>query len=358
MTIEIGMPVYRPSKRLGAILTALSCQTYKDFFISIYNDTRPEEKEELQKDVEIIAEMVLKHNLSIKYKNNEANLGYMKNMHQIFEKATGDILFLLADDDIISINCIELVKNAFNDPDIGVVGRPYYWFIDNFRNPVRFEGRLYEQIQKVSILSSPVSQVRDCISSAGQLSGLAFRRAFLSGMPFVEDMFTAHIYPFLYIFKEHACAYMPYATVAVSTSTSQCQNDIYTPSPMEQWINLYKKILVDKKCDGRRKELLECHILKNFMGLAQIKIYGTYKELFREIKNFAKYRKANLLYPKFYFFAIGSICCPRFILKKMINFYKQSIMSHRLQSLNIDFTLFPFTKCEPLWTFPVKNERN
>lgn len=358
MTIEIGMPVYRPSSRLEAVLTALALQSYKDFYITIYNDTKPEEKDEIAKDEAIVERMRQKYGLKIKLIQNSHNLGYMANMHQIFNKATGDILFLLADDDIVSLNCIELLVKAFSDSEVGCVSRPYYWFIDDFKNPVRFCGVQHDEIQKVSFMNSPIEDIVRCMEATGQLSGLAFRRSMLSSdFLFVEDMFTAHVYPFLHIFKDHLCAYMPHPTVAVAITTSQCQNDIYSPSPMKQWVDLYRNVMYSEKYIEKRESVLEKHMFKAFESFAQIKNYGTYKELWTEICNFAKFRKRNLLSPKYYIFALGSLIIPRFILRRLTNWYKDNVLAKKLTGC-VDFNLFPFDTVAPLWKFPEENERN
>ena len=360
MTIEVAMPVYRPSKRLEAVLTGLALQTYKDFYITIYNDTNPDEKEEIEKDEIIVEKMRKDYGLDIRLIQNDHNLGYMKNMHQIFDKATGDIIFLLADDDIVSYDCIELLAKAFSDPDVGCVSRPYYWFTNEFTKAVRFAGHMYPEIVKVDINESPIEQVTDCLTAAGQLSGLGFRRAVLSegdGYVFIEDMFTAHVYPFLYAFKNHKCAWMPKPTIAVSINTSQCQNDIYDPSPSLSWIKLYETVLKEEKFSERKKEIIEKTVTTDFLGLAEIKNYGTFKELFTEIGIYVKHRPLNLLNPKFYLFSIGSIIIPRWLLKRMVNYYKNNILSKKLIKLGINYDRFPFDRIRSMWEFPKTNER-
>ncbi len=360
MSIEIGMPVYRPSGRLEAVLTALAVQTYRDFFVTIYNDTPPSETDEISKDIEIIDRIRDRYGLDIRHIQNEKNLGYMKNMRRIFEQSTGDILFLLADDDIVSYDCIELLKEAFDDHEVGCLARPYYWFADDFKKAVRFEGKISRKIHKVDLIESNINDVMKCMTSTGQLSGLGFRMSVLKEakeVPFVEDMFTAHVYPFLYAFSKSRCAYMPYPTVAVSGSTSQCQNDIYDPSPMEQWIRLYNIVLKDNRFARRKAELIEAQVTTVFVGLAQIKNYGSFKELWREIWNYIKHRKKNLMNPWFYIYSVGSIVIPKTMLKKLVDFYKSRVNSRKMNSIGIDYDRFPFEKVENAWSFPKGNER-
>lgn len=356
MTVEVGMPVYRPSARLEAVLTALALQTDRDFFVTIYNNTSPEEIEEIKKTNEIVELIRKKYSMQITLIQNECNLGCMKNIRQIFNRATGDILLFLADDDIISVDCIELLRKAFEDNNVGCVSRPYYWFIYDFKKPVRYCGIQYDKIQKVSFMNSPEQDVIRCIEATGQISGLAFRTSLItSDMIYKEDMFTSHVYPFMHIFKDYLCAYMPHPTVAVSITTSQCQNDIYNPSPMKQWIDLYRNAMPSEKYKEKREKILENHMLKDFYGFAQIKNYGTYKELWTEICNYVKFRKCNLLNVKFYIFAFGSLLIPRFILRRLTNLYKETVLAKKLSG-KVDFNLFPFESVVSLWHFPAKNE--
>lgn len=350
MTIEIAMPLYKPSPRLKSVLVALALQTDRDFYIVMYNDTRPEDKEEIRLDEQIIEEMRQEYGLKITLHQNSHNLGYMKNMRQIFEKATGDILVLLADDDIVTVDYIELVRKAFSKKEVGIVARPYYWFTDDMKRPIRFSGFISENIQYVDFDSSDPNIVNECLHSAGQLSELAYRREYLDGMPFEEDMFTAHVYPFLYVFKTHQCAYLPHPTLAVSINSSQTHKDIYDPSPMKQWLDLIDNVVTE---DVHRKMALSLKDANNkdFYGLAEIKNYGTYSELFKEIKNYVKYRPKNLINPYFYLFSIGSIIIPRKLLIAMVDWYKNKVLAKKIQQMNIDFSVYPFNECEPLWQY-------
>ena len=350
MTIEIAMPLYKPSPRLKSVLVALAMQTDRDFYIVMYNDTRPEDKEEIALDEQIIEEVRQEYGLNITLNQNSQNLGYMKNMRQIFAKATGDILVLLADDDIVTVDYIELVRKAFSKKEVGIVARPYYWFTDDMKRPIRFSGYIFNKMKLVKFDSSKPVMVNECLHSAGQLSELAYRREYLKGMPFEEDMFTAHVYPFLYVFKNHPCAYLPHPTLAVSINSSQTHKDIYDPSPMKQWLDLLDRVVVEAEHQTMVKELKEFNNT-DFYGLAEIKNYGTYKELFGEIGNYVKYRPKNLINPYFYLFSVGSIIIPRKILIALVDWYKNKVLAKKIKKMNIDFSVYPFKECEPLWQY-------
>lgn len=169
-------------------------------------------------------------------------------------------------------------------------------------------------------------------------------------------MFTAHIYPFLNLFSKYKCAYMPHPTIAVSSDTSQCHTDIYESSPTQQWLDLYTNVIGDEKHKRPYKEMVH-RLMRDYMGFAQIKNYGTMKELRNEIRVFTKNDKLNYFLPKFWVFSLGSILIPRKCLISMISFYKNRIGVEKMKKLHIKYDVFPIDEVETMWTAPVDGER-
>ena len=61
---------------------------------------------------------------------------------------------------------------------------------------------------------------------------------------------------------------------------------------------------------------------QNYVGLVQIKNYGYYKDLLADIYYLIKYRPINLLNIKFWVYVLGTLVTPRFILRKVVDYYK------------------------------------
>ncbi len=117
------------------------------------------------------------------------------------------------------------------------------------------------------------------------------------------------------------------------------RSNIYEKSPLLQWIELYDSVFTEPEYRMIKDRLID-RICSDFLGFAQIKNYGTYKQLFREIKLYAKYRKKNLTSPSFYLFAAGSVLIPRFILIRLIDMYKRFYLAKKINKMNIDFSKF------------------
>ena len=99
---------------------------------------------------------------------------------------------------------------------------------------------------------------------------------------------------------------------------------IYEKSPMKNWIDLFEEIFPEYWFDGFRKGLVNGFIAVNYIGLLQVRNYGTYKQYLREIWYLVKYRWQNLYNIKFWFFVSLTILTPRFILKCLVRKCKET----------------------------------
>jgi len=331
-SFSICIPIYKGSHLLEAMLKSIFKQeNFSNFEILIGDDNPPELKEEIEKTQKIIASF---NDSRIKYHKNEKNLGYAVNLQQIVSRAQNDILFLMAQDDFLAKDALRKTHAAFLlDENIGVVTRPYFWFEDNIEKPVR--AVLPYNIEKDSVISifDGKKEFMKIFESVGQLSGLAYRREFLK-IPFNEECFPAHIYPFAGILREHKCVFLKDYCVAVGIMDSQTRSvsSIYDLSPTKSWLKMYRTVFAEEKYSQQLKWGEE-HILTNFMGLVQLKNYGKRGVLWKEIKILTKERPKNLLDLKFWFFAIGTSLAPRFILIPLVDWYKANIISKNLANI-------------------------
>ena len=61
-----------------------------------------------------------------------------KNLHNLFKYANGEIIFLMADDDILKKKVfINYKKIFFQNLNVGLITRPYFWFFNDIKNVVR-----------------------------------------------------------------------------------------------------------------------------------------------------------------------------------------------------------------------------
>jgi len=334
------MPLYKSAEKISMPFDSLLKQTYKDFYITVFDDTPPECKKEIT-DIKNVLENYRRKGLIINFIKNDHNLGYAGNIKKIFAHFTGDICMLLADDDILACDAIEKFINTFHEfPKAQVISRPYYWFLNEKHTPVRFQGPLYDKAIEVTF-DSAFDNVYSLISSAAQVSALVFKSETIRNYPIPNDVFTAHIWPIMSILKEQSAVFLNEPILAVSIKTSQCHTNIYENPPISQYYRMYSYFLSEPKYKKLKRQLMKKMTRGNLVGFAQIKNYGTFKQILREIYLYAKYYKRNLLDPVYYIFAFGVLLIPRCILIPLIDFYKSKILAKKIRkSVQIDFSRF------------------
>lgn len=323
LSFSICLPIYKASHVLKRCLDSILKQSFQNFEIIIGDNNEPTMIEEIEKTKKIIKSY---NDQRILYFKNEKNLGYPKNLIRIVARAKNDILFLMASDDILLKNALQKTHDAFLlNKNIGVVTRPYFWFMDKYNRPVRAVFP-YDK-QKDAIISVYDDQIKfmKIFESVGQLSGLAYRRKYLE-IPFKNDIFLSHIYPFAGILKKHKCVFLKDFTVAVGIKESQTRSTsaIYDQSPTESWLKMYKTVFSEKYYRQQREWGIK-HITTNYLGLVQIKNYGKPGILFKEMKILTKNRWQNLFSLKFWFFTLGTSIVPRSILTRLVDSYKNRI---------------------------------
>lgn len=333
-SFSVCMPVYKGAHLIGGALRGILNQKFSNFEIIIGDDNLPGDKDEIKKTQNIINSF---SDDRIKYHKNEKNLGYAINLQKIVSRARNDVIFLLGQDDFIAKDALQKTHDAFLlDDDIGVVTRPYFWFMDDVNKPVRTVTPYDDTHDSVLSITDGKKQFLKIFESVGQLSGLAYRREFLV-VPFNEECFPAHIYPFAGILKKHKCVFLKDYTVAVGIRDSQTRSvsSIYDLSPTESWLNMYRTVFAGDEFKKMR-EWGEEHITTNYVGLVQLKNYTKPGVLFREIKILVENRKRNLLNLKFWFFALGTLLAPRFVLILLVDWYKAHVNSKKIPEIKFE----------------------
>ena len=277
----------------------------------------------------------------VKLYRSKENLGYPRNLKKTKKEATGDILYLMGQDDILGSNALLNTYKAFMlDDDIGAVVRPYYQFYDNVKIPVRNTGPQLNPVKnEILYITDDFDKIILVIHNAGQLSGLAMRRKYMD-TPFHLDIFPCHVYPFISIFKKHPIVFLKDYTVAVRITSSQARNvsSIYDVSPLQTWIDFFNTIFYEKKYQNLKKYCVQNYVAKNYVGLVQIKNYSKkYIYLVREIVLLLKYRWQNIFHPLFWFYSILTLILPKTLLIPLTDWYKNVITSKTLTKIKFNY---------------------
>jgi glycosyltransferase involved in cell wall biosynthesis len=332
LKFSILIPVYNGAEVIGDTLRSLLSQSFQNFEIIVQDDASSDDT------IKVIKSF---NEPRIKVFRNEKNLGYSKNLDSLRKYAAGDIVYLMGQDDILGQDALLNTYNAFKlSEDIGAVARPYFWFDEKITEPVRATKQLNPDKNEIVRITDDFEKIILAIDVAGQLSGLAMRKKYLD-TPFHKDIFPCHVYPFASIFKKHPIVFLKDYNLAVRIRSSQCRSvsSIYVKSPVQSWVDFAENMFPEKEFDDLRKYFIKNYVAKNYVGLVQIRNYAKCKYLFREIGMLLKYRWENIFSPTFWFFSLGCIATPPFILIPLVDWYKNEINSKNYKDIKFSYEL-------------------
>lgn len=322
---SICIPTYNGGKYIGECLKSIFNQTYQNFEIIISDDCSTDDT------VKVVRSFKDKR---IKLYQTPHNLGYGDNLKTLKSKISGDIMFMMAQDDLLTTGALHKVHQAYQlHDDIAAVIRPYFQFDNNPRVPVRHAPPPDTDKDLIlSILDVDKDTLGKIIEASGLLSALSYRVKFMES-DFHSHVFPAHVYPFFSIFKKHKIVFLHDYIIAVRIFSSQARfkSSIYEPSPVETWVKMFNTVLKGKQYNEVRKNCID-YASRNYVGLLQIRNYSTYKNLLKEIYILLKYRWINIFNIKFWFYSLICLLTPRIFLIKAVDEYKNKLLSKVIKS--------------------------
>ena len=331
-TIDILIPTYNGALYINETLKSILSQGYKDYKIIICDDASKDNT------LKVVGQI---RDDRIVIFENKINLGYSKNLERTRKHATAKFIYLMGQDDIMASDTLKNTLHAFNlSKDIGAVTRPYFWFDKNINIPVRAKNQLNPSKDTIVKITDNSQKVIRVFETLDQLSGLAYRRQFMD-IPFHPDVFPCHIYPFASIFKKHPIVFLKDYSIAVRIISSQTRSlsSIYTKSPLLSWVEMVKSIYSEKKYLPIQKYLIKNFITRNYVGLVQIKNYARYQYLIREISYLLKFNWHNIYNLYFWFFSLGCLVTPTYILIPLVDWYKNKIYSKTLTQIKFNYKI-------------------
>ena len=332
--VAVCLPTYFGSTLLPVTVKSLLDQTHQNFKVYVRDDTPPTAAEERRSTEAFI--LGLKDD-RFEYVANEKNLGYPQNLMALVEGTREDLIFLLAQDDVLSPIAIEsCVQSFLRFPNAAAVGRPYYWYFNELESAVRQIVPLEGDEPKLITTDSPIVDILLVLLAASQLTGLAYRKSMLA-VPFVDSIFPAHIYPFAGALRDHGIIYLPFNTVAVSIQDSQTRkvSSIYDESPAKAWVGLYQSVFEPDEFKSIRIAGIREHMGKNYIGLVQIRTYAKYKYFLRESIYMVRIRPFNIFSFRYWVSVIGLAILPRRIIQLLVDNYKTRILSRKLIDVHL-----------------------
>lgn len=332
LKFSICIPTYNGEKVIGQTIGSILSQDFSDFEIVVVDDCS---KDKTEKIIKALGDKRIKLFL------NKTNLGYSGNLEASRQKATGEIIFLMGQDDILASGTLAKYNRIFaENSQVGAITRPYYWFDKKITRPVRAKNQLNTKADELVRIVDPIEKVITLFSTLDQLSGLAFRRSMMD-RPFHQDIFPCHVYPFASIFKNHPVVFVRDYNIAVRMSSSQTRHvsKIYEKSPLQTWVNLFENVYPEKKFGKFKSQMIKKFVAVNYVGLVQIRNYARYRFLLREIWLLLKYRPENFFAPLFWFFSLGCLLVPTTVLIPLVDWYKNNIYSRKLRKIIFQYKI-------------------
>jgi len=329
--LSICIPTYNGAGTIRGAIDSILAQSYQDFEVIVNDDCSKDSTEKVVKSYK---------DKRIQFHKNKKNLGYGDNLNTFKSRVSGEIIVLLAQDDILLKDALLKIASGFlSDDAIGVVTRPYYQFEYDPKIPVRYWPPPDSKKDTIVTINAKKDLIESVIRSTYLVSCLAFRVKYMD-VPFHSHVFTSQCYVFFSIFKHYKVLYLKDYIVAVGIYDSQCRSkpSIYEPSPVETWIKVFDEVLPGKKYQKVRK-ICQDYVAQNYVGLVQIRNFGRMRDFIEEIFMHIKYRKASLIDSRFWFYSLICFVTPRTLLRQIVDVYKSKLLSRRIsRHIHIELT--------------------
>jgi len=314
--ISVYIPSYNHQKTISGTINSVLNQTFKNFEVIVRDDCSKDDTVKIANSFKDKRLTVIK---------NKINLGYSGNLNQGLIDTHSNIILILAGDDLIDKHALQWYHDAYTkNPQVGAVTRPYYWFDQNYKKAVRFKSTTQSKKDLVVTTKSKFQDILLILSSLDQCSGLSFKKN-LTSQKFSPEIWVSHAYPWLDIFKNHPVVFLKKYPLAVYIGVSATRTNIYQKSPMIYWKNLIDTIFFENKYLELRQKILSDFISTNYIGLVQIKNYGSLKSYLREVYYLIKFRKLNLINGQFWAIFIITLLLPPVILRYLTDKLKAII---------------------------------
>ncbi|HAJ56584.1 MAG TPA: hypothetical protein DCL35_02315 [Candidatus Omnitrophica bacterium] len=328
LKFSVCIATYDMGSLIGRTLDDILAQSYQNYEIIVSDNASTDDT---QKVVEGYQDS------RIRYFKNNTNIGYAANLNACVGHATGDIIFLMSAKSRISPDALEQTYRAFSlSGDVGAVTRPYYWYGIDLNEVVRAKDRFALDGDILLSVHDDPGKIIELFKTVDNPGGLAYRKMYLD-TPFHQDPFVEFIYPFASILKKHSVVLLGTYTMACpALEYSGSQNPfVYKKSPIQCWVDMFETVFKGPELKTLKERCIRDFVAVNYVGLAQVRNYGGFKCLLREILQLIKYRKANLFSLKFWVYSIGSIVIPPCLLKRMVKFCKKDINSKLLKNIKL-----------------------
>lgn len=320
-SFSVLIPTYNMAAVIPETLRSILRQSYRNFEIIIGDNGSSDDTEKIVKRI-----IASNKGRKITYYRNASNIGYGKNLEKCRKLAKGEILFLMAADDVLAVDALEQANKAFQDWQVGAVIRPYYCFDRDFLQSVRKTVPIDPKRDRTFSITDGYEEFSKFFEAVGLLSGLAIRKKYLR-RGFDNDDYIAHAYPFAQVSRDYKIVYLKDYTVAgrLTHSTTRSSSSLYARSPLECWLRMFEWAYSDMP--EVRKNAIRWTCTTTPVSFIQIRKTARFRYLLREILLCIKYYPPVVLQPSYWFFSVGTVLLPKAILARLSEEYASRVIA-------------------------------
>lgn len=192
--LSIGITSYQRKEQLVRCIKSIQTSYPQEVEILISDDASPD-ADEIKKAINQLSSI---SEIDIAFSTNETNLGYDMNLGSIIQKANGEFVFLLSDDDTIVDGALDnLIRYLHSNPEVGIIYSP---FINLVTNKLGRKAHCRNQL-----IESGLSSCKRYVYDACLFSGLVFRKSAIKDIDSstFRNLNYIQIYWFLHALMHH-----------------------------------------------------------------------------------------------------------------------------------------------------------
>jgi len=309
-------------------ISSILNQDFKDFEIIVADNCSTDNTEHIVKSIK---------DKRITYIKNEKNLGLPSSMNRAIKLVRSELIFLMADDDVMCPRALSKVIDAFKRfPECEILTRSYKMYSDNFSKVIRVvpPPKNFSKGVAYKILANTKSknEVVCLMETLGQVSGIVIKKNKIN-LEFHPSIWITHNHLFCKIFgKTKSAIYLNDEIIKVELGQSISMNPIAYDkySPIKCWAEMLIENFNDTSCSFWKKESIK-NITSRSEGLVQVRCYGGYKYFLKETFYYLKFNKKLIFNLKFLFYFLLCLFFPRKLIIQLGKFFKFVILKNYLK---------------------------
>lgn len=288
--VTVCILTYNRSDYLKEAITSVLSQSYSNFKLYILDNCSTDNTRQIVESFK---------DRRISFLPTSSNIGFERNFIRCFQVTKTDYVVTLGDDDVLLPNALAVLVDLLETRPHSAIGRSAgYRFFKHSNHP--------DLVDLPSSKGRSFKRGDDAISNAlfynlGSFTGLIIRKSSTTGITTGNGMLGGLIDPLFFILKRGGFVYTPHILFGVRCHENLAYKIYEKSSYIEELFPLFDKYIVTNNAKFLAKNYA---MSSSINDLYNIRIFGGFKRLMSEIKNYVVLMPETMLKPKFFI----SIC--------------------------------------------------